>query len=369
MGIFTSQIGKDTIIIHGKGLHGLTAPDIQIDAGNSGTTVRLLMGLLAGQPFQSLLTGDDSLKKRPMDRVVLPLRAMGACIEGQNNCRYLPLSIKGSTLNPIDYTLPVASAQVKSAIILAALYASGCTSVQEPIPCRNHTELMLNAFGGRVNFEGSRITICPVNELYGQSIRIPGDISSASFLLTAGLLVPRSELTLKGVGINPTRTGILDVYKQMGADIRIENSTFSGGEPTADLTVKTSDLKGITIGGSLIPRLIDEIPVIALAATQAQGTTLILDAGELRVKESDRIQTIVQTLSSLGAHIEATEDGMRIHGPTPLKGTTVDSFGDHRIAMTAAVAGLIAQGDTIIRGSECIGISFPGFFEIIKKIS
>ncbi len=367
MGVPIEITGPETVTVKGQGLRGLKAPNATIDAGNSGTTARLLAGLLSGQSFSSTITGDESLRRRPMDRVIIPLRKMGADISGVQD-RYLPLSIKGSTLKGIQYHMPVASAQVKSCLILATLYADSPSRIYEPTSSRNHTELMLQAFGGRLDINGNEITAYPADQLYGQQVHVPGDISSAAFFITAGLLVPNSTIILKGVGLNPTRTGILEVYKEMGGSIAIENVSTSGGEKMGDIIVNTSHLKGTVIGGQLIPRLIDEIPVIALAATQAEGTTTIKDAQELKVKESDRIATVVDILSRLGASIEATDDGMVIHGPTPLKGNAVDSFGDHRLAMMAAIAGLIARGETTISGWECVNISFPGFYDMLKKL-
>lgn len=367
MGVPIEITDSETVTVKGQGLHGLKAPNSVIDAGNSGTTARLLAGLLAGQSFNSIITGDDSLRRRPMDRVIIPLRQMGADITGTQD-KYLPLSIRGSALKGINYHMPVASAQVKSCLILATLYADTPTHIFEPAPSRNHTELMLQAFGGRLDIHDNEIIAYPADQLYGQHVHVPGDISSAAFFITAGLLVPNSTVVLKGVGVNPTRTGILDVYREMGGDIAIENTFTSGGEPMGDIIVKTSNLKGTVIGGQLIPRLIDEIPVIALAATQVQGTTIIKDAQELKVKESNRIATVVDILSRLGADIEATDDGMVIHGPTPLKGNQVDSFGDHRLAMMAAIAGLIAQGETTINSWECVNISFPGFYDVLSSL-
>jgi 3-phosphoshikimate 1-carboxyvinyltransferase len=357
-----------SVTVHGQGLNGLNPPKDTIDAGNSGTTARLLLGLLSGQKFQSSITGDASLLRRPMKRVTAPLRLMNASIEGQGDGGYLPLHIKQSSLSGIEYYLPVASAQVKSALMLATLYADSPSVLYEPALSRNHTEAMLKSFGASVEVSGNKITVSPVKELYAQNLDVPGDISSAAFFLTAGLLVPNSSLTIKQVGINPTRTGIIDAYRQMGADILIENETSSGGELKGDITVKSSSLKAITIEGSMIPRLIDEIPVIALAATQAIGTTIIRDAQELKVKESDRIGTVVSMLKAFGANIEATDDGMIIYGQAALKGTTIDSLMDHRIAMTAAIAGLIACGETTITGWEWVKTSFPNFYETIKKL-
>ena len=368
MGVNINVPDSNNVTISGVGLYRLKPPSSPIDAGNSGTTARLLAGLLSGQNFESVITGDESLQKRPMDRIIAPLRKMGANIKACNSPGYLPLSISPGTLEGIDYEMPVASAQVKSALILATLYANSPSCIHQPAVSRDHTEILLQTFGGKIDVHNNTIIAYPAQRLYGQNIKIPGDISSAAFLMTAGLLVPNSELTLKEVGINPTRTGILDVYRQMGADISVENLSFSGGEKTGDITVKTSCLKGTVISGDLIPRLIDEIPIIALAATQAHGTTIIRDAQELKVKESNRINTVVNMLSRLGANIESTDDGMVIHGPVTLKGNTLDSFGDHRLAMTAAVAGLIAQGETVVDGWEWTDVSFPGFYETLKNL-
>lgn len=368
MGITIEFIAPNTVLVHGKGLHGLTPPSSIIDAGNSGTTARLLLGLLSGQNFQSTITGDPSLQRRPMKRVINPLRLMNAKIEDKYDSGYLPLVIDKSKLFGIEYALPIASAQVKSALILATLYAQSPTILYEPALSRDHTELMLNSFGATIHVAENKIIIDPALELYAQDCSVPGDISSAAFFITAGLIVPDSIVTIKDVGLNPTRTGILDVYKKMGAQILIQNETLSGGELKGDITVKSSDLKAVTIEGSLIPRLIDEIPIIALAATQAFGTTVIKDAQELKVKESDRIMAVVTMLKNFGADIEATDDGMIINGPTQLKGAFIDSRKDHRIAMTAAIAGLIARGQTSISGWEWVNISFPGFNEALKKL-
>ncbi|HHY83682.1 MAG TPA: 3-phosphoshikimate 1-carboxyvinyltransferase [Clostridiales bacterium] len=354
------------VIITGKGLHGLNKPASTIDVGNSGTTARLLSGILAGQSFSSVLDGDASLRKRPMGRVVEPLAKMGAIIHANDG--KLPLNIYGSELHGIEYSLPVASAQVKSAIILAALYADSPAVIHQNALSRDHTEIMINFFGGKVETRDLSIHAHPVNELYARDLYVPGDISSAAFFITAALLVPNSRITMKKVGINPTRTGILDVYRQMGADIKVENIDYANGEPMGDLTASYSLLRGVEIEGAMIPRLIDEIPIIALAASQAHGTTVIRDAAELKVKESNRIDMVVRTLRTLGADIEATEDGMVIHGPAPLTGNIVSCGMDHRIAMMAAIAGLIARDRTIIADSQWVDISFPGFFNAIERL-
>ena len=368
MGILVDFIAPTKVIVHGRGLNGLLTPKSTIDAGNSGTTARLLIGLLSAQRFKSSITGDASLLRRPMKRVITPLILMNAVIKGYDDNGYLPLHIQESKLSGIEYKLPVASAQVKSALILATLYADSASILTEPAVSRNHTEMMLKSFGASIEVEGNKITIFPAEELFAQDCDVPGDISSAAFFITAGLLIPNSILTIKNVGLNPTRTGILEAYKLMGADISIENESTSGGEVRGDITVKSSLLKAISIGGSMIPRLIDEIPIIALAATQAIGTTIIRDAQELKVKESNRIDAVASMLKKFGARIEATDDGMIIHGHTPLNGASIDSMMDHRIAMTAAIGGLIAKGETTVTGWEWVKISFPGFYETIKML-
>jgi len=356
------------ILIHGQGLHGLTKPDTILDTGNSGTTTRILSGILSGQSFETTLTGDASIQKRPMGRIIEPLSQMGASIESlrQNGCA--PLRIQGRPLHGIRYTTKVASAQVKSAILLAGLYGDAPTSVTEPALSRNHTELMLNYFGAEVKTEGTTATILPEPRLTGRSVLVPGDISSAAYFLAAGCITPDSELLIKHVGINPTRDGILRVCRMMGADLQVFPSKEDTGEPTADLLVRTSSLKGCTIEGAIIPTLIDELPMIAVMACFAEGTTIIRDAAELKVKESNRIDVMVENLSAMGAHITATEDGMIIEGGYPLHGSLIDSHLDHRIAMSFAVAALNADGETEIRGAECVNISYPGFYQDLKRI-
>lgn len=359
----------DTVKIHGRGLHGLQAPTDILDVGNSGTTTRLMSGILAAQSFTSIVNGDASIQKRPMKRIMTPLRQMGASIKSNlgNDCA--PLTITGKPLTGIHYQSPVASAQVKSAILLAGLYAEGETSVTEPYLSRNHTELMLKTFGATVISEGVTATVKPATELHAQNILVPGDISSAAYFIVAGLITENSCITIKNVGINPTRDGILDVCKAMGADITLVNVKDDVGEPTADIIVKTSNLKGTTIGGSVIPKLIDEIPIIAIMACFAEGETIIKDAQELKVKESNRIDVMVKNLSAMGADIEATEDGMIIHGGKTLQGATIDSHLDHRIAMSFAIAGLNADGETKILGSECVDISYPTFYKDLSELS
>lgn len=356
------------ILIHGKGLHGLTEPSDTLDTGNSGTTTRLISGILAGQRFTTVLNGDASIQTRPMKRIMTPLSMMGADITSLKGNDCAPLRIYGSQLHGIAYTSPVASAQVKSCILLAGLYADAPTSVTEPVLSRNHTELMLAGFGAHVTSSGTTATIEPEPDLNGMKIEVPGDISSAAYFLAAGLMIPNSEIMIKNVGINPTRDGILRVAKEMGGDITILNEKNSGGEPTCDLLVRSSSLKGVTIGGEIIPTLIDEIPMIAVMACFAEGITTIKDAQELKVKESNRIDTVVTNLKAMGAHIEATDDGMIIEGGYPLHGAVIDSHLDHRIAMSFAVGALGADGETTIEGADCVKISYPEFYQTLEKL-
>lgn len=367
MGIGIENNG-DSVIVHGNGLFGLKKPDTILDCGNSGTTTRLISGILAAQDFDVTLTGDDSIKKRPMKRIMDPLSHMGADIRSLEGNGCAPLAITGKRLYGIHYTSKVASAQVKSAILLAGLYADGETKVTEPYVSRNHSEIMLKYFGADVSTEGTTASIRPAKELYGNKIVVPGDISSAAFFIAAGLLVPGSEILLKHVGINPTRDGIITVCRDMGADITLLNENTDSGEPTADILVKSSTLRGTEIGGSIIPTLIDELPVIAAMACFAEGQTVIRDAGELKVKESNRIEVMVRNLSAMGADVTETEDGMIIRGGRPLHGAVIDSKLDHRIAMTFAVAGLCAEGETEIKGAECVNISYPGFYQDLERL-
>ncbi|GAE29028.1 3-phosphoshikimate 1-carboxyvinyltransferase [Halalkalibacter hemicellulosilyticus] len=359
---------NEKVTIEGNGWEGLEEPSEILDVGNSGTTTRLMLGILATRPFHSVVIGDDSIAKRPMARVTSPLREMGSTIDGRDDGNFTPLSIRGGTTKAIQFQSKVASAQVKSAILLAGLQSDGVTSVNEPALSRDHTERMLEAFGVEVQRDGLTVSVEGGQSLQAQHIIVPGDISSAAFFLVAGAIVPNSQITLHGVGMNPTRSGIIDVLQQMGAELTIENERNAGGEPVADLTISTSKLKGIDIGGPLIPRLIDEIPVIAVLATQAQGKTVIRDAEELKVKETNRIDTVVSELTKAGAKITATEDGMVIEGQAALHGAHVNSYGDHRIGMAMAVAGLIAQGTMIIERSEAIAVSYPTFFEHIQQL-
>ena len=368
MGIEIENTGE-RILVHGRGLHGLTAPSETLDAGNSGTTTRLISGILAGQNFSSRLTGDASIQSRPMNRIIHPLREMGAQLSSENENGCAPLLIRGTSLHGIDYRSPVASAQVKSCILLAGLYADRETSVTEPALSRDHTERMLKSFGARVKRTGLTAQIFPESRLIGQKIQIPGDISSAAYFLAAALLVPGSEILLKNVGINPTRDGILQVIKKMGGDLQILNQRTISGEPVADLLVRHSSLNGTVIEGDLIPTLIDEIPILAVLASFAEGTTVIRNAEELKVKESDRLSIMVEGLLAMGAEVTGTDDGMIIRGGKPLRGTRIDSHKDHRIAMSFAVAGLAADGVTAIPDSGCVAISYPGFYEDLQKLS
>lgn len=358
---------KDEILVHGRGLHGLTAPTEILDVGNSGTTTRLISGILAGQTFTSELDGDDSIRTRPMKRIMTPLTSMGADITSRLDNGCAPLIIHGRPLHAAHYDSPVASAQVKSCVLLAGMYADGITSVTEPFLSRNHTEIMLNYFGAEITSEGTTASIRPEPVLEGRDIQVPGDISSAAYFIAAGLLTPGSEILLKNVGINPTRAGIIKVCMDMGADITLLNESTEG-EPTADLLIRTSSLKGTTIEGSIIPTLIDEIPMIAVMAAFAEGTTIIRDAQELKVKESDRIAVMVDNLRRMGADIEGTDDGMIIHGGRPLHGAVIDSHLDHRIAMSFAVAGTICDGTVEILNRECVNISYPEFYHDLYSL-
>lgn len=359
----------DNLRISGKGLRGLSAPEGILDTGNSGTTTRLISGILAGQPFTSHLTGDASICRRPMGRIITPLTEMGADISSDKGNDCTPLTIHGRPLKGIHYLSPVASAQVKSCVLLAGLYADAPVSVTEPALSRNHTELMLASFGASVTSEGCTATILPNPSLTGQRVEVPGDISSAAFFIAAALLVPGSELLIRHVGINPTRDGILRVIEAMGGSIEKINVSIQAGEPTADLLVHASSLHGTVIEGALIPTLIDEIPVLAVLAACAEGETVIRDAAELKVKESDRLDITVRSLAAMGADIAATEDGMIIRGGNPLHGAVIDSRLDHRIAMAFAVAALAADGVTTVERAECVDISYPGFYDDLQRIS
>lgn len=361
------EVDGDNVTVHGKGINGLSAPKNTLDVGNSGTTIRLISGILSAQNFDTVLNGDASIQKRPMKRVITPLSLMGADIESTND-GYAPLTIHGTKLNAIEYTMPVASAQVKSSILLASIFADGTTTINEPVASRNHTEIMLNHFGADIKNTDGVITSTPVKELYAKDLKVPGDISSAAFFMVAGLIVPDSHIIIENVGINPTRTGIIDALKAMGGNITILNEREEGGEAVADIEVKTSKLKATTLSGDIIPRMIDEIPVFAVAALCAEGTTYVKDAQELKVKESNRIATMGAELGKMGVTIIETDDGMIIKGNQKLKGGNVYSHLDHRVAMSCAVAALVSENDTVITDADCVGISFPDFYELLEKL-
>lgn len=360
------EITDKEVIVEGVGLHGLDAPEQTLYTGNSGTTTRLLCGILAGQPFSSTLSGDASIRKRPMGRVMTPLLEMGARISGRDG-NYCPLQLYPSELHGISYTLPVASAQLKSAILLAGLYAEGQTTIVEPAPSRDHTERMFRALGVEIETNGNVITLDPPEDLHAIDIEVPGDISSAAFFLVAGAIVPGSSLTIRNVGVNPTRTGILDVLRAMGSDIT-ESNFRDHAEPVCDLTVKHSVLRGVQIGGEIIPRLIDELPVLAVAAAFAQGETVIRDAAELKVKESNRIAAMVAELSKAGVDVTETADGMIIRGGKTPRRAAFETYGDHRIAMSLAVCALACEGPSQILDPEVVAISYPSFFETLQGL-
>jgi 3-phosphoshikimate 1-carboxyvinyltransferase len=362
LGVEIEAATPTDLVVGGRGLDGLQEPADVLDCGNSGTTIRLLLGLLAGQKFASFLTGTAQIRRRPMGRVVRPLRGMGADIMGRQNGDYAPLGIRPSRLRGVEYDMPVASAQVKSCVVLAGLYSQGLTVVREPGPARDHTERMLAAMGAPVTVLGRKVTSeRPDQPLKPLDITVPGDLSSAAFLLAAGAIVPGSRITIRDVGVNPTRTGIVEALQAMGAQITYLNTRLEGGEPVADLEVCAGELHGATFGGEAIVTMIDELPMLAVAATQAQGRTVVRDASELRVKETDRIATTVGELRKMGANIEPTSDGFIIEGPTPLIGAPVEGHGDHRLAMAMTIAGLVAQKPTVVYGSHVTADSFPGF--------
>ncbi len=369
LGVEVERISHGSLLVHGRGMGGLQEPLDVLDCGGSGTTMRLLSGILAGRPFYSVLTGNAQLLRRPMGRIVQPLRRMGATILGRDGGRLPPLTIQGGGLRGIDYALPVASAQVKSTVLLAGLQAEGRTVVREPGPARDHTERMLAAMGADIRVDGRTIILNPRPSPLGHlHITVPGDVSSAAFFIVAACLIPRSDLTIASVGVNPTRTGLLEALRAMGADLTLENERDAGGEPVADVVARTSELRGVEVGGEWIPRLIDELPILAVAATQAKGRTVVRDAAELRVKETDRVATTVEELRKLGAEIEARPDGFIVEGPTELRGARVESHGDHRLAMSLAVAGLLARGETVVSDTECIADSFPGFERVLAGL-
>ncbi|QQK79876.1 3-phosphoshikimate 1-carboxyvinyltransferase [Salicibibacter cibi] len=360
-----------TVVIDGRGMEGLNEPSELLDVGNSGTTIRLMLGILAGRPYFSVVAGDESIAKRPMARITEPLRSMGAQIHGRRNGTYTPIAIPGggNKLTGIEYSLPVASAQVKSAILLAGLQAEGKTTVREEYRSRDHTERMLQAFGARVDVSGNEVSVSGGQTLQARDVEIPGDISSAAFLLAAASIVKDSCLRIKNVGVNPTRTGIIEALVAMGGDVTFENERTLSGEPVADIMVREKTLHGATISGSLIPRLIDELPVLAVIATQAKGRTVIKDAAELKFKETNRIDTTAKQLRQLGAQIQATEDGFIIEGPTPLTGAEISSYNDHRIGMAFTIAGLIAKGETTIHGARAAAVSFPKFYTTLRLLN
>jgi len=368
MGIEFNQVDGSTIIVNGRGLHGLREPEDILNVGNSGTTIRLMTGLLAGQPFFSILTGDSSIRKRPMGRVTEPLKEMGASISGRQNATLAPLAIQGGPLRPIKFVSPVASAQVKSAILLAGLYAKAQTTVWEPHKSRDHTERMLAYLGAEIEVRDRVVKISGSTSLEGKPVEVPGDISSAAFFMVAAAIVPGSQLRINRVGINPTRTGIIDALGSMGADITIINEDVVNEEPVGDIVIRGGSLRGTVLEGALIPRLIDEIPVLTVAAALAQGETIIRDATELKVKETNRISTMTAELRKMGVEIKEQSDGMVVNGGAVLKGAFCDSHDDHRVAMSIAVAGLMAEGETVIKNRECINVSFPGFEKLLKKL-
>ena len=358
------DINGENVTVHGNGLRGLKKPDEMLYTGNSGTTTRLLCGILAGQNFDTSITGDASIQKRPMGRVVKPLSMMGAKIENE----YCPLYITGTKLHGIDYKMPVASAQVKTAIILAGLYADGETVIHEIEKSRDHTELMLSAMGADLTVDNLDITVKPTNDLTAVNVDVPGDISSAAFFLVLGAIMPNSQITVINVGINPTRTGIIDVLKDMGADITLENVQTSAGETVADITVRSSSLKGTTVGGDIIPRLIDELPIIAVAAVFADGQTVIKDAQELKVKETNRIRAVVDEFNKCGIDITETDDGMIINGGKSIHGADFKTYGDHRMAMSLTVLAQLADGESTLDDSDCACVSYPTFFDDFYKL-
>ena len=367
LGVKISTEGK-TLHIEGKGWEGLTSPKKVLYCGNSGTTMRLLSGVLAGRPFTTMLDGDQSLRRRPMQRVIEPLRRMGANLIGREGTGLAPLEINGGKLRGIEYPMPIASAQVKSAILLAGLQAEGVTVVHEPQNSRNHTELMIKGFGGEVAVHGRKVSVNGGQTFHGKDLRIPGDISSAAFFLVAAALVPGSKVVVRRVGVNPTRDGIIEILRRMGADIELLGATVEAGEPVADLSVAGRRLKGVEIGAELAARTIDEYPILAIAAALADGVTVINDVKELRFKESDRISAMTEGLRRLGVEVDEREDGMTIHGRKTLQGNKLRSFGDHRIAMSLAVAGLCADGGVEIDDAQCVDISFPTFFDLLDEI-
>ncbi len=368
LGIGIELLSNNKVYVEGKGLYGLKKADIVLNVGNSGTSIRLLLGLLAGQNFETIIDGDSSIRNRPMDRVIIPLSQMGANIKSINKNNLCPLKVSGGKLRALNYKLPIASAQLKSALLLASLYADGETILTELAASRNHSELMLNYFGANITTKGLNVYSKPVTELYSQNINIPGDISSAAYFIVAGLIVPNSQIIIKNVGINQSRTGIIDVLIDMGANITIANRKSLNNEPVGDIIVKSSSLKSTIIKDNIIPRLIDELPIIAVAAALSTGKTIIKDAGELKVKESNRITAVVTELSKTGIDIKETNDGMIINGGKEIMGADFNTYNDHRIAMMVAVLALVARSDSKINGADIVNVSFPNFFELLFKL-
>ena len=358
----------ECFLVRGRGKYGLREPDVPLNAGNSGTTMRLVSGLLAAQPFLTVILGDRSLRNRPMGRIVTPLKHMGASVMGRQNDSLAPLAIRGGDLHGIDYEMPVASAQLKSCLLIAGLYAEGETVLRQPAASRDHTERMITAMGASTWAKDLSLGV-RASSLTAMDVSVPADISGAAFWLVAAACHPNASVRVKGVGVNPSRTGVLDVLDQMGAGVRVENVREEAGEPSADLVVESGSLRGVRIAGDVIPRVIDELPALALAACFAEGTTVIEDAAELRVKESDRIRATVDGLTRLGARVEERPDGMAITGGAPLSGAECDSYGDHRIAMTMAVAGLLARGETAVTGAEAASVSYPAFWDTLQELS
>lgn len=368
LGINIKRVGESELTIEGRGLQGLSEPGRVLDVGNSGTTMRLLLGILAGQDFCAVLTGDDSLRERPMKRVSEPLRKMGALILGRKDGNLAPLTVRGEKLKAIRYSSPIPSAQVKSAVLLAGLYGEGETSVSEPAKSRDHTERMLGFFGAEVGVDGLTVKVKGKSKLTARKVIVPGDISSASFFMVAAAILPGSDVTIVRVGVNPTRKAVLEVLQKMGAEVRISPAGDELFEPLADINVKGGKLKPVSLEGEIIPRVIDEIPIIAVAAALAEGESQIRGASELRVKETDRIKALSINLARLGVKVKEVPDGLIIRGGSPLRGNEVDSFGDHRLAMAMVVAGLVSQGETTVRDTDCINTSFPGFMDTLKKV-
>lgn len=368
MGVDIEQ-QQQKVTIRSKGIDGLTEPLLPIDLGNSGTTARLLLGVLAGLPFHTTLYGDQSLTQRPMDRIAKPLEQMGAKLDGRERGKHLPIAVRGQSLKGITFRPQVKSAQVKSGVLLAGLLAEGKTTIIESTKTRDHTENMLTAFGGKIEVNGNEVTLVGKQPLTATTIQVPGDISSAAFFIVAALLVPNSEVTIKEVGLNHTRTGILDALAAMNVELEIKETAHVGGEVIGSITIRHSQAYGAEISGDIIPRMIDELPIIALLATQAKGKTIIRDAEELRYKETNRIDSVVNTLTALGADVQPTDDGMIIEGGTSLKGTQLHSYGDHRIGMMIVIASLICEGDITLTDADAINVSYPRFFEDLKKIT